>query len=101
MIIMNYWTEYSLTLILYLIPCYDLITNQNKLSASTKNGALFFGLISHLLLSNQIMIVNGINLNFLNALLIISFITVFIFWILNFKNKNKGLELIKIGRAHV
>ena len=99
MIIMNYWTEYSLTLILYLIPCYDLITNQNKLSTSTKNGALFLGLVSHLLLSNQIMIVNGINLNFLNALLIISFITVFIFWILNFKNKNKGLELVTLVPA--
>jgi len=99
MIIMNYWTEYSLTLILYLIPCYDLITNQNKLSASIKNITLFLGLISHLLLSNQIIIVSGINLNFLNALLIISFITVFIFWILNFKNKNKGLELITLVPA--
>ena len=87
--------EYSLLLLfsifLYLIPCLFLVFNK---STKTKivNLALITGLITHASLIYLTTVSNGINLNFSNSLLIVSWVTVFFYYFINKKIQSNGLE---------
>lgn len=93
---MNYWHTYFLTTIIYLVPCAGLLSNKFSLSINLTNLFLILGLISHSYFSYIITFNQGVNLNFSNALLVISLITVFLYMIVNFEKSFIGLEFLTL-----
>jgi len=94
---MNYWLLLFTSLIFYLIPSFSLAIKK----INTRHNSLFLsiGLLSHLALIYTSLFNQGINLNFSNALLIISWITIFFFWLMNKKQVYEGLAYLTLVPA--
>ena len=88
---MEYFELLLLSIILYLLPCFILVFNKSK-QTRIVNLALIAGLIIHASLIYMTAISNGINLNFANSLLIVSWVTVFFYYYINRKIQSNGLE---------
>ncbi|MBT6014711.1 MAG: cytochrome c biogenesis protein CcsA [Nitrosomonadales bacterium] len=85
---------YIVTLILYLIPCLTSLSNIKV----KKNHNVFvsIGLITHALLIFNNIFNQGVDLNFANSTLLISWIIVLMFLLLNNKLKYQGLEIFTL-----
>ena len=92
---MEYLTLLLFSLILYMIPGFILFFNKSAKS-SFLNLALAFGLVTHASLIYITTISNGVNLNFSNSLLIVSWVTVFFYYLINRKIQFNGLESITL-----
>lgn len=92
---MEYLTLLLFSLILYMIPGFILFFNKSTKS-SFLNLALAFGLVTHASLIYITTISNGVNLNFSNSLLIVSWVTVFFYYLINRKIQFNGLESITL-----
>ena len=88
---MEYFALLLLSLIFYMIPCFILVFNQSK-KPGIVNVALIIGLVAHASLIYITTISSGINLNFSNSLLIVSWVTVFFYYFINRKIQFHGLE---------
>ena len=87
-------TLYLVTLILYLIPCLSSLSNiKIKKNYSALIGV---GLISHALLIYNHIFGQGIDLSFANSILLLSWIVVLIYLLLNSKSKYRGLEIFTL-----
>jgi ABC-type uncharacterized transport system permease subunit len=93
---MNYWTLLFASLILYLIPGFSLIAKTKKITARHNYFLLSIGLVTHIALIYISLFNQGINLNFSNALLVISWITLLLFWFMNRNNSYEGLEYLTL-----
>ena len=93
---MNYWTLLFASLILYLIPSFSLIAKTTKITKRHNYFLLSIGLITHIALIYISLFNHGINLNFSNALLVISWITILFFWFMNRKRSYEGLEYLTL-----
>jgi len=93
---MNYWTLLFASLILYLIPSFSLIAKTTKITAQYTYILLGIGLITHIALIYISLFDHGINLNFSNAMLIISWITILFFWFMNRNKSYEGLEYLTL-----
>jgi len=93
---MDYWTAYFLTAILYIIPCIGLLSSKQQSHFKKISIVLILGLISHAYFAYLIIFDQGINLNFSNAILVISFITVLIYTILNLRGSYHRLEFLTL-----
>jgi ABC-type uncharacterized transport system permease subunit len=95
---MEYLTLLLITLVLYTISGLILFFNK-----TTKNGivnlALITGLITHAALIYITTVSNGINLNFSNSLLIVSWVTVFFYFLINKRMQFNGLENLTLFPA--
>tara|TARA_B110000037_G_scaffold161993_1_gene183009 strand:+ start:1797 stop:2549 length:753 start_codon:yes stop_codon:yes gene_type:complete len=78
-----------------MIPGFILFFNKSTKS-SFLNLALAFGLVTHASLIYITTISNGVNLNFSNSLLIVSWVTVFFYYLINRKIQFNGLESITL-----
>ena len=87
-------TLYLVTLILYLIPCLSSLSNIKII----KNYSLLvaIGLITHALLIYNHVFNQGVDLNFANSTLLLSWIIVLIYLLLNNKSKYQGLEIFTL-----
>jgi ABC-type uncharacterized transport system permease subunit len=87
-------TLYLVTLILYLIPCLSSLSNIKII----KNYSVLVaaGLISHALLIYNHIFNQGIDLSFANSTLLLSWIIVLIYLLLNSKSKYRGLEIFTL-----
>jgi ABC-type uncharacterized transport system permease subunit len=94
---MHYWTLLSTSLLLYLIPSFSLVTK--KMSSQLNYRLLGAGLVSHFSLIYISLFSEGINLNFSNALLMISWITIFFYWLMNRSKDYEGLEYLTLVPA--
>jgi len=88
---MEYFALLAFSLIFYIIACLISLFSQSKKPAIV-NVVLMIGLVSHALLIYITTISNGINLNFSNSLLIVSWVTVFFYYFINRKFQFHGLE---------
>jgi len=88
---MEYFALLLFSIILYLIPCFILFFNKHT-KTKMVNLVLTTGLIAHASLIYITTISNGINLNFSNSLLIVSWVTVFFYYFINRKIQFNGLE---------
>lgn len=93
---MNYWTLLFASLILYLIPSFSLIAKIKKITVRHNYFLLSIGLLTHIALIYISLFNQGINLNFSNALLVISWITILLFWVMNRNNSYEGLEYLTL-----
>ena len=93
---MNYWTLLFASLILYLIPSFSLISKTTKINTHHNYLLLSIGLVTHIALIFISLFNQGINLNFSNALLVISWITILLFWVMNRNNSYEGLEYLTL-----
>jgi ABC-type uncharacterized transport system permease subunit len=93
---MNYWTLLFASLILYLIPSVSLIAKTTKITSRHNYLILSIGLVAHIVLIYINLFKQGINLNFSNALLIISWITILFFWFMNRNKSYEGLEYLTL-----
>ena len=93
---MNYWTLLFASLILYLIPSFSLIAKTEKITTRHNYFLLSIGLIAHIALIYTSLFNHGINLNFSNALLVISWITILFFWFMNRNTSYEGLEYLTL-----
>ena len=93
---MNYWTLLFASLILYLIPSVSLIAKTTKITTRHNYFLLSIGLVAHIGLIYINLFNEGINLNFSNALLIISWITILFFWFMNRNRSYEGLEYLTL-----
>ena len=95
---MEYLTLLLFSLVLYIIPCLILFFNK-----TTKNSlasfALITGLITHASLIYITTLSNGINLNFSNSLLIVSWVIVCFYYLVNRKIQFIGLENLTLTPA--
>jgi len=98
---MAYWNLLSATLLLYFLPCIPLGDIKNQNTRLLVNGALFLGLMSHAVLVYVSTFSQGVDLNFSNALLIISWVTVFLYWLINFHAAHKGFQFLTLVPALV
>ena len=96
---MTYWNLLSATIVLYLIPCIPYVDLKKSNTRLLINGALFLGLLSHASLFYISTFSEGIDLNFSNALLIISWVTVFLYWLINFNALHKGFHFLTLVPA--
>ena len=87
-------TLYLVTLILYLIPCLSSLSNIKII----KNYSVLVaaGLISHALLIYNHIFNQGVDLSFANSTLLLSWIIVLIYLLLNSKSKYRGLEIFTL-----
>jgi len=87
-------TLYIVTLILYLIPCFSTLSNIKII----KNGnvPVAIGVITHAALINNYIFNQGVDLSFANSTLLLSWIIVALFLILNIKSKYQGLEIFTL-----
>ncbi len=85
---------YLVTLILYLIPCLSSLSNIKII----KNYSLLvaIGIITHALLIYNHVFSQGVDLNFANSTLLLSWIIVLIYFLLNNKSKYQGLEIFTL-----
>jgi len=95
---MEYLTLLLLSLVLYIIPCLILFFNKTTKNSLT-NFALITGLITHASLIYITTLSNGINLNFSNSLLIVSWVTVCFYYLVNRKIQFIGLENLTLTPA--
>ena len=95
---MEYLTLLLLSLVLYIIPCLILFFNKTTKS-SLASFALITGLITHASLIYITTLSNGINLNFSNSLLIVSWVTVCFYYLVNRKIQFIGLENLTLTPA--
>ena len=87
-------TLYLVTLILYLIPCLSSLSN---IKIVKNYGFLVaVGLISHALLIYNHIFNQGVDLSFANSTLLLSWIIVLIYLLLNSKSKYRGLEIFTL-----
>ena len=87
-------TLYLVTLILYLIPCLSSLSNIKII----KNYSILVavGLVSHTLLIYNYTFNQGVDLSFANSTLLLSWIIVLIYLLLNSKSKYRGLEIFTL-----
>ena len=87
-------TLYLVTLILYLIPCLSSLSNTKII----KNHSLLvvIGLITHAFFIYNHIFNQGVDLSFANSTLLLSWIIVLIFLLLNIKSKYQGLEIFTL-----
>ena len=93
---MNYWTLLFASLILYLIPSFSLIAKTEKITTRHNYFLLSIGLVAHVVLIYLSLFNQGINLNFSNSLLVISWITILFFWFMNRHGAYEGLEYLTL-----
>ena len=93
---MNCWTLLFASLILYLIPCFSLMAKTKKITTQHNYILLSIGLLTHIALIYISLFNHGINLNFSNALLVISWITILFFWFMNRNKSYEGLEYLTL-----
>ena len=93
---MNYWTLLFASLILYLIPSFLFIVKTKKITMRFNYFLLSIGLVAHVALIYISLFNQGINLNFSNSLLIISWITILFFWFMNRQGSYEGLEYLTL-----
>ena len=96
---MNYWTLLFASLILYLIPSFSLIAKTTKITKRHNYFLLSIGLLTHIALIYISLFNHGINLNFSNALLVISWITILFFCFMNRNKSYEGLEYLTLMPA--
>jgi ABC-type uncharacterized transport system permease subunit len=96
---MNYWTLLFASLILYLIPSFSLIAKTTKITTRHNYILLSIGLVAHIALIYISLFNHGINLNFSNALLVISWITILFFCFMNRNKSYEGLEYLTLMPA--
>jgi len=95
---MEYLTLLLFSLVLYVFSVFSLFFNKvNKINIV--NLALITGLIAHAALIYITTVSNGINLNFSNSLLIVSWVTVFFYYFINKKMQFNGLENLTLSPA--
>jgi len=87
-------TLYLVTLILYLIPCLSSLSNIKIIKNYSVLVAV--GLISHALLIYNYTFNQGVDLSFANSILLLSWIIVLIYLLLNSKSKYRGLEIFTL-----
>ena len=87
-------TLYLVTLILYLIPCLSSLSNIKIIKNYSFLVAV--GLISHALLIYNHIFNQGVDLSFANSTLLLSWIIVLIYLLLNSKSKYRGLEIFTL-----
>ena len=95
---MEYLTLLLFSLVLYMIPGLILFFNTTTKS-SIVNLILITGLITHAALIYITSVSNGINLNFSNSLLIVSWVTVFFYFLINKRMQFNGLENLTLSPA--
>ena len=87
-------TLYLVTLILYLIPCLSSLSNIKIIKNYSFLVAI--GLITHALLIYTHVFNQGVDLSFANSTLLLSWIIVLIYLLLNNKSKYQGLEIFTL-----
>ena len=87
-------TLYLVTLILYLIPCLSLLSNIKIIKNYSVLVAV--GLVSHALLIYNHIFNEGVDLSFANSTLLLSWIIVLIYLLLNSKSQYRGLEIFTL-----
>ena len=87
-------TLYLVTLILYLIPCLSSLSNIKIIKNYSVLVAV--GLVSHALLIYNHIFNEGVDLSFANSTLLLSWIIVLIYLLLNSKSKYRGLEIFTL-----
>jgi ABC-type uncharacterized transport system permease subunit len=87
-------TFYLVTLILYLIPCLSSISNIKIIKNYSVLVAV--GSVSHALLIYSHIFNEGVDLSFANSTLLLSWIIVLIYLLLNSKSKYQGLEIFTL-----
>lgn len=87
-------TLYLVTLILYLIPCLSSLSNIKIIKNYSVLVAV--GLFSHALLTYNHIFNEGVDLSFANSTLLLSWIIVLIYLLLNSKSKYRGLEIFTL-----
>ena len=87
-------TLYLVTLILYLIPCLSSLSNIKIIKNYSFLVAI--GLITHALLIYNHVFNQGVDLSFANSTLLLSWIIVLIYLLLNNKSKYQGLEIFTL-----
>ncbi len=87
-------TLYLVTLILYLIPCFMALSNIKIIKNS--NIPITIGLITHAALINNYIFNQGVDLSFANSTILLSWIIVALFILLNIKSKYQGLEIFTL-----
>jgi ABC-type uncharacterized transport system permease subunit len=87
-------TLYLVTLILYLIPCLSSLSNIKIIKNYSFLVAI--GLITHALLIYNHLFNQGVDLSFANSTLLLSWIIVLIYLLLNNKSKYQGLEIFTL-----
>ena len=87
-------TLYLVTLILYLIPCFSSLANIKIIKKHSLLVAI--GLITHALLIYNHVFNQGVDLSFANSTLLLSWIIVLIYLLLNNKSKYQGLEIFTL-----
>ena len=92
-------TLYLVTLILYLIPCLSSLSNIKIIKNYSFLVAI--GLITHALLIYNHIFNQGVDLSFANSTLLLSWIIVLIYLLLNRKSKYQGLEIFTLIPALV
>jgi len=92
-------TLYLVTLILYLIPCLSSLSNIKIIK--NYSALVAVGLISHALLIYNHIFNQGVDLSFANSTLLLSWIIVLIYLLLNRKSKYQGLEIFTLIPALV
>ena len=95
---MEYLTLLLFSLVLYIIPSFMLFFNKTTKS-NIINLALITGLIAHASVIYITTVSNGINLNFSNSLLIVSWVTVFFYFLINKRMQFNGLENLTLSPA--
>ena len=96
---MAYWTLLLFAFVLYLLPCLPLAILNIKGRSHTTNILIFVGLFFHACLIFKATFDQGIDLSFSNALLMTSWVAVFLYWIINLKNQHKGFEYLTLVPA--
>jgi ABC-type uncharacterized transport system permease subunit len=87
-------TLYLVTLILYLIPCLSSLSNIKIIKNYSVLVAV--GSVSHALLIYNHIFNEGVDLSFANSTLLLSWIIVLIYLLLNSKSKYRGLEIFTL-----
>jgi len=87
-------TLYLVTLILYLIPCLSSLSNIKIIKNYSVLVAV--GLVSHALLIYNHIFNEGVDLSFANSTLLLSWIIVLIYLLLNSKSQYRGLEIFTL-----
>ena len=95
---MEYTTLLISSLILYAITVFILFFNKIK-NKNLASFTLISALIAHASLIYITIILNNINLNFANSLLLLSWVTVFFYYLINRKMQFIGLENLTITPA--
>ena len=87
-------TLYVVTLILYLIPCLSSLSNIKIIK--NYNALIGIGFITHALLIFNNVFNQGVDLSFANSTLLLSWIIVGVFILLNKNSRYQGLEIFTL-----